>query len=64
MEEVNSIKFLKKEYKSDKLQKGKLIKFNKFPNKLQVKLFLAAVSTNRTDYVLTNDLAQNSIDDV
>ena len=49
---------------SDELKKGKLIKINKFPNKFEVKLFAVAVSTNRTDYVVTNDLAQNSIDNV
>lgn len=52
------------EYKSDELQKGKLIKINKFPDEFEVKLFAVAVSTNRTDYVVTNDLTQNSIDDV
>ena len=57
-------KVSKLEYESNELQKGKLIKINKFPDKLQVKLFSVAVSTNRTDYVVTNDLTQNSIDDV
>lgn len=52
------------EYKSAELQKGKLIKINKFPTGFEVKLFAVAVSTNRTDYVVTNDITQNSIDDV
>ena len=57
-------KVSEKKYESDELQKGKLIAINKFPDKLEVKLFSVAVSTNRTDYVVTNDLTQNSIDDV
>ena len=46
------------------MQKGKLIKINKFPSGFKVKLFVVAVSTNRTDYVVTNNLTQNSINDV
>ena len=57
-------KVSKLECKSDKLQKGKLIKINKSLDKFKVKLFAVAVSTNRTDYIVTNDLTQNYIDDV
>lgn len=39
---------------------GKLIKVHKFPKNMKVKLFCVPVSTNRTDYVITNDMAQNS----
>ena len=40
---------------------GKVIKIKKFPAKHKVKLFRVEVSTNRTDWVVTNDLAQNSL---
>ncbi len=38
---------------------GKTIHMQKFPVGHQVKLFRLAVSTHRTDYVVTNDLSQN-----
>ena len=38
---------------------GKLIKINKFPSDKKVKLFRVTVSTNRTEYVATNDLTQS-----
>jgi hypothetical protein len=43
---------------------GKIIKIHKFPKDHKVKLFRVTVSTNRTDYVVTNDMAQNSLDAV
>jgi hypothetical protein len=41
------------------LETGKTIHMKKFPAGHQVKLFRLAVSTHRTDYVVTNDLSQN-----
>ena len=42
---------------------GKLIKINKFPKNHIMKLFRVEVSTNRTDWVTTNDLDQDSTQD-
>jgi hypothetical protein len=44
------------------LKDGKIIKIKKFPGCKKVKLFRVAVSTDRTDYITTNDLSQNSTD--
>jgi hypothetical protein len=44
------------------LKNGKIIKIKKFPGWKKVKLFRVAVSTDRTDYIVTNDLSQNSTD--
>ena len=41
------------------LQNGKRIKIRGFPKHHKVKLFRVASSNRRTDYVVTNDLAQN-----
>lgn len=46
----------------EELQKGKLIKVRGFPADKKVKLFRVTVSTNRTEFVATNDLAQDSTD--
>lgn len=40
--------------------RGKLIKIKGFPMDHKVKLFRVAVSTHRTDWVVTNDLSQDS----
>ena len=45
-------------------QRGKLIKIKNFPKDKKVKLFRVTVSTDRTDYIVTNDLSQNSTDEV
>ena len=45
-------------------EQGKLIKINKFPRDRKVKLFRVTVSTNRTEYVATNNLTQSSNDQV
>jgi hypothetical protein len=45
-------------------QSGKLIKIKNFPKDKKVKLFRVTVSTNRTEYVATNDLTQQSTLDV
>jgi len=45
-------------------QHGKLIHIKSFPKGYRVKLFRLVLSTQRTDYVVTNDLSQDSIDAV
>lgn len=45
-------------------RRGKLIKIKNFPKNKKVKLFRVTVSTDRTDYIATNDLSQNSTDEV
>lgn len=49
-------------WKDDELAHGKVIKIKGFPNAYKVKLFRVAVSTHRTDWVVTNDLSQDSLD--
>lgn len=44
-------------------QQGKLIKVRGFPKDKKVKLFRVIVSTDKTEYVVTNDLTQDSTDD-
>jgi len=51
----------KMEGKESELEQGKLIKIKGFPREKKVKLFRVTVSANRTEYVATNDLNQNSI---
>ena len=46
------------------LQQGKQIKIRGFPSDKKVKLFRVTVSTNRTDFVVTNDNAQATTDAV
>ena len=43
--------------------KGKLIKVYGFPGALKVKLFRVATTSIRTEWVVTNDIDQNSTDD-
>lgn len=47
----------------DELKRGKRIKIHGFPRDHKVKLFRVAVTPDRTDWVVTNDLAQASTDD-
>ena len=42
------------------LKPGKIIKIKKFPGAKRVKLFRVTVSTNRTEFIVTNDSCQNS----
>jgi len=49
---------------AEELQQGKLVKVRGFPKDKKVKLFRVTVSTNRTDFVATNNLSQDSIDAV
>ena len=44
------------------LKSGKIIKIKKFPQAKKVKLFRVTVSTDRTDFIATNDLSQDSTD--
>ncbi|MFT7723216.1 MAG: transposase [Roseateles sp.] len=41
-------------------ERGKLIKIKGFPRDYKVKLFRVTVSSHRTDWIVTNDLAQDS----
>ena len=50
------------EWSPEELECGKIIKIKGFPAQKKVKLFRVAVSTNRTDYIATNDLSQSSTD--
>ena len=50
------------EWSKEDLECGKIIKIRGFPTNKKVKLFRVTVSTNRTDYVATNDLSQSSTD--
>lgn len=62
---IEKYKYLEKmEWKESELEQGKLIKIKGFPRDKKVKLFRVTVSTNRTEYVVTNDLNQNSITSV
>jgi len=46
------------------LQHGKLIKIKTFAQDKKVKLFRVIVSTGRTEFVATNDMTQDSTDEV
>ena len=48
------------EWSYEELKQGKTIKIKGFPKEHKVKLYRVEVSTHRTDYVVTNDLTQNS----
>lgn len=48
------------EWSDDELANGKTIKIKGFPKTHKVKLFRVVVSKNRTDWVVTNDLSQDS----
>lgn len=50
------------QWSEEELECGKIIKIKGFPANKKVKLFRVTVSTNRTDYVVTNDLYQSSTD--
>lgn len=51
------------EWTQEDVEYGKTVKVHKFPMDTKVKLFRLTISTNRTDYVITNDMSQNSSDD-
>jgi len=49
-------------WSNDELESGKMVHLKKFPNGHQLKLFRIELSTQRTDYVVTNDPSQDSTD--
>ncbi len=51
------------EWNSTERQQGKPIKVRGFPKDQKVKLFRVIVSTDKTEFVVTNDLSQDSTDD-
>ena len=59
-EKYKNIEYL--EWSHEELECGKIIKIKGFPADKKVKLFRVSVSTDRTDYVATNDLSQSSTD--
>lgn len=61
-EKYKPIEILK--WSEQELESGKIIKIKTFPQNKKVKLFRVIVSTDRTEYVATNDLTQDSTDDV
>lgn len=48
---------------AEELLSGKTIKVKKFAQDTHLKLFQVTVSTNRTDYIVTNDMTQSDTDD-
>lgn len=48
------------EWSADELQHGKQLKIRDFPKDYKVQCFRVEVSTHRTDFVVTNDKAQDS----
>lgn len=50
------------EWSEEDLESGKIIKIKAFPFDKKVKLFRVPISTDRTDYVATNDLSQSLTD--
>ena len=51
------------EWSEDEWNQGKLIKIKEFPGGFKVKLFRVAVSSGRTDWIVTNDLSCPSAQD-
>jgi hypothetical protein len=49
------------QWDEDTLAHGKSVKIKGFPKQHKVKLFRVAVSTHRTDWVVTNDQTQDSV---
>ena len=41
------------------LEQGKIIKIKKFPKDKKVKLFQVIISTDKTEYIATNDFSEN-----
>ena len=51
-------------WSADEQEHGKTVHLKSFPKGHRLKLFRLVLSTQRTDYVVTNDLSQTSVDDV
>lgn len=52
------------QWTSDETQCGKMVKLHKFPKDMRLKLFRVAVSTDCTEYIVTNDTALSKVKDV
>jgi hypothetical protein len=50
------------EWSHEDIECGKIIKIKAFPAEKKVKLFRVTISTDRTDYIATNDLSQSLTD--
>jgi len=48
-------------WNSNEQQQGKIIKIKGFPANHKVNVFRVAFSTKRTDYIVTNEMAQNNV---
>lgn len=51
------------QWTDEELVSGKLVKVEKFAASTYLKLFRVTVSTNRTDYIVTNDMTQSDTDE-
>jgi hypothetical protein len=51
------------DWTDEELFSGKTVKVKKFASDTRLKLFRVAVSTNRTDYIVTNDMTQSDTDE-
>ena len=51
------------EWTEDELHQGKSVRLKGMPEHLAMKMFSVAVSSNRTDFVVTNDTSQSCADD-
>ena len=51
------------EWSSDEVHQGKIIRLKGMPEHLTMKMFSVAVSSNRTDFVVTNDNLKHCTDD-
>lgn len=49
----------KLEWTKENLESGRLMKINKFPKRKPVKLFRIDISTDKTEYVITNNISLN-----
>ena len=61
-EDYKSVEFLS--WTPNELKSGKIIKIKTFPKFKKVKLFRVIVSTNKTEYVASNDRNQSTTSDV
>ena len=50
------------EWTEEQQQHGKVTKIRGFPGDYKVKLFRVVLSTQRTDYVVTNEMAQDNVE--
>ena len=51
------------DWSEQELKRGKLTKIKGFPKDYKVKLFRVVVSSNRTEWIVTNDLSRDSAQD-